>query len=75
MSAIVAKAENRLAAALGTQVVATLSGVSVQIADPSGMLGETAGKTILIDRDAAGYGYVVNPTPADDVEFADPLRR
>ena len=37
------------------------------------LLGETVGNTILIDRDAAGYGWFVDPTPADDVEFADVL--
>jgi hypothetical protein len=57
---------------LGTQVSASLSGVSVQIADlPSGILGEDIGKTILIDRDAAGYGWFVDPTPADDAKFAE----
>ena len=43
----------------------------VQVADlPGGLLGEAVGKTILIDRDAAGYGWFVDPTPADDLEFA-----
>jgi hypothetical protein len=32
-------------------------------------LGETVGKTILIDRDAAGYGWFIDSTPADDLEF------
>ena len=51
-----------------------MSGMTVQVADlPSGFLGETTGKTILIDRDAAGYGWFVDPTPADDSEFADVL--
>ena len=51
-----------------------LAGVSVQIADlPGMMLGETVGNKILIDRDAAGYGWFIDPTPADDVEFADVL--
>ena len=27
------------------------------------------GKTILIDRDAAGYGWFIDPTPQDDAEF------
>jgi serralysin len=68
---IVAEAERRLAVALGTQVAASLNGVSVQLADlPNGILGETSGKTILIDRDAAGYGWFVDATPSDDVEFA-----
>lgn len=55
---------------MGTQVLATLSGVTVQIADlPTGMLGETVAGTIVIDRDAAGYGWFVDPTPDDDLEF------
>ena len=33
------------------------------------MLGEAVGKTIFIDRDAAGYGWFVDPTPAADEEF------
>ncbi len=71
---IVAEAEQRWAAADGVQVLAAMSGVTVQIADlPSGMLGEEVGKTILIDRTAAGYGWFVDPTPADDSEFADAL--
>lgn len=53
------------------QVLATLSGVNVQLADlPGGMLGEDSGRTILIDRNAAGYGWFVDPTPAGDAEFA-----
>ena len=35
------------------------------------MPGEAAGKTIRIDRDAAGLGWFVDPTPNDDTEFAD----
>ena len=51
----------------GSQV---LAGVSVQIADlPGNLLGEEIGKTILIDRDAAGYGWFIDPTPQDDAEF------
>ena len=47
--------------------------MTVQVADlPGGMLGEAVGKTILIDRDAAGYGWFVDPTPAMDEEFTLP---
>ena len=67
---MLAAAEQRWAAAAGVQVLAALSGVTVQVADlPSGMLGEEVGKTILIDRDAAGYGWFVDPTPTKDEEF------
>ena len=37
------------------------------------LLGETIGNKILINRDAAGYGWFIDPTPADNVEFADVL--
>jgi hypothetical protein len=51
----------------GSQVLAD---VSVKIADlPGNLLGEEIGKTILIDRDAAGYGWFIDPTPRDDAEF------
>jgi hypothetical protein len=71
---IIAEAEQRLAAATGIQVSAAMTGVSVQITDlPGNMLGEDVGKTILMDRDAAGYGWFVDPTPADDAEFANVL--
>jgi hypothetical protein len=74
LSPIVVEAKLRLAAALGMQTTASLSRVSVQLADlPDGMLGEALGTTILIDRDAAGYGWFVDPTPGDDVEFATHL--
>ena len=71
---IIAEAERRLTAATGIQVTAAMTSVSVQITDlPNNMLGEEVGKTILIDRDAAGYGWFIDPTPANDLEFADVL--
>ena len=67
LTPIVAAAIQRWAGTAGSQV---LAGVSVQIADlPGNLLGETIGKTILIDRDAAGYGWFIDPTPSDDSEF------
>ena len=40
------------------------------VADLSGgLLGEAIGTTILIDSNAAGYGWFVDPTPASDEEF------
>ena len=61
LTPIVDEAIRRWAAVAGSQA---LAGVSVQIADlPGNMLGETIGKTILIDRDAAGYGWFIDPTP------------
>ncbi len=32
-------------------------------------MGEAYGRTILIDRNAAGYGWFIDPTPQDDSEF------
>jgi len=73
LAPIVAEAENRLAAVYGESARNLLASVSVQIGDlPSGLLGEESGKTIRIDQDAAGYGWFIDPTPADDSEFADP---
>ena len=70
LAPIVAAAEQRWAAVDGTQVLAALAGVKVQVADLSGgLLGEAVGKTILIDSNAAGYGWFVDPTPALDEEF------
>ena len=74
LAPIVVEAERRLAAADGVQVLAAMADVKVQIADlPRGFLGETTGKTILIDHDAAGYGWFVDSTPADDTEFVKVL--
>jgi hypothetical protein len=70
LAPIVAEAKVRLTAALGDQVSSALAGVSVEIADlGGGLLGEVSGKTVRIDRDAAGYGWYVDPTPTDDAEF------
>jgi len=70
----VTAAEQQWAAADGSQVLATLADAKVEIADlPAGMLGETAGNTVLIDRDAAGYGWFVDPTPNDNSEFPNRL--
>ena len=71
---IIVEAERRLTAAMGIQVAAAMSGVSVQIGDlPAKMLGEAEGTSIYISRTAAGYGWFVDSTPADDSEFSDPL--
>src|SRR5262249_799969 len=34
-----------------------------------GVIGQTVGSTIYLSRDAAGYGWFVDPTPDDDSEF------
>src|SRR5262249_22281317 len=52
---------------------ALLRSVRVQVGDLSGAyLGLTAGTTITLVRDAAGWGWFVDPTPHDDSEFATP---
>jgi hypothetical protein len=70
LAPIVAEAISRWEAVLGTQLDTILADVTVKVGDLSGnILGETQGKTIWIDRDAAGYGWFVDATPSDDVEF------
>jgi hypothetical protein len=50
--------------------MALLSQIDFQIADLSGLtLAETKGSTITLDRDAAGYGWFIDSTPATDAEF------
>src|SRR5208283_399299 len=42
----------------------------VQLANLGGTgLGETFGNSVLIDSDAAGFGWFVDPTPSNDSEF------
>ena len=54
------------------QVIA-LQGVEFVIADLSpGVLAQSTTDTIYIDDDAAGFGWFVDPTPSDDIEFDDP---
>ena len=51
--------------------LAALDAVAFEIADLSGLvLGESDGTTIFIDVDAAGYGWFVDGSVADDSEFA-----
>jgi hypothetical protein len=45
--------------------------VTFQIADlPGTLLGQALGTTILIDRDAAGFGWFVDRTPWADEEYS-----
>ncbi len=54
----------------GLAVPGALADVHIQIVDlPGDELGEAIGNTILLDVDAAGFGWFIDPTPADDVEF------
>ena len=71
LAPIAAEAVHRLEAQLGSQVETVMAGVNIKIANLApGMLGETSGKTIWIDDDAAGYGWFVDATPGDDAEFS-----
>ena len=73
LDAIVDEAIERWTDALGIDdaLVASLHEVSFQIVDFSDLtLGRAFEDTILIDTDAAGYGWFVDTTPYDDVEFS-----
>ncbi|HEY7308917.1 MAG TPA: Calx-beta domain-containing protein [Gemmataceae bacterium] len=60
-------------AGLTPQQAALLRGVDVQIANLGGAtLGMVSGNTILIDDNAAGWRWFVDPTPRDDSEFTTP---
>ena len=49
-----------------------LDGMRVAVADlPGRYLGQTHGTTIYLDSDAAGHGWYIDSTPADDSEFAN----
>ena len=50
--------------------ISTLSNLQIVIADlPGGTLGRALGSVVTIDRDAAGHGWYIDPTPYDSVEF------
>lgn len=50
-----------------------LDGVTVQVSDLAGpTLGQAQGSTILLDRNAAGWGWYIDATPEDDNEFLWP---
>ena len=72
LAPIVAEAALRWAQASGDpQLAARLGAVEIRITDLSGSyLGLTVGGTIWIDKNAAGYGWFIDPTPGDDEEFA-----
>jgi hypothetical protein len=68
---IVTEAISRWETRLGRRIEPELARLKIKIADlPGKTLGETLGSTIWIDRNAAGYGWFVDPTPRDDAEFA-----
>ncbi len=75
LGSIVTEAISRLETAYGPGAAAALAGVSVEVTDlPGKLLGAEADGRILIDDDAAGYGWFVDPTPHQDEEFAQSVR-
>ena len=71
IAAAVVEAKRRWAASgLDAQVLQSIDQLTVTVANLDGlMLGQSIGNTILIDADAAGYGWFVDATPGDDREF------
>jgi hypothetical protein len=58
------------AAGLSAEGISRLQAASIQFADlDGGLLGLTLGDRILVDTDAAGFGFFVDRTPLDDLEF------
>ncbi len=52
-----------------------LNDVVLQISDlPGQIIGQTEGRVIQIDANAAGLGWFVDPTPGDDAEFGTAAR-
>jgi hypothetical protein len=75
LAPIVAEAERRWAEAIGAGDgrLAALVGARVVVGNlPDGWLGVTIGNQIIIDSDAAGHGWFVDPSPGDDSEFTTP---
>jgi hypothetical protein len=67
---IVAAAIARWSAAIGGSLAGYLQGVVFVVGSISGQaLAQTIGRVVVIDADAAGWGWFVDATPADDREF------
>ena len=72
LAAIVEEAIERWSDSLlvDDSALALLNDVSFEITDLNGLtLGHATGSTVLIDVDAAGFGWFIDPTPYDDTEF------
>jgi hypothetical protein len=72
LDAIIEEAKDRWAESLGTNVIgqAALDQVTFQIVNFGDLtLGKAIGAAVLIDLDAAGWGWFVDTTPVNDVEF------
>jgi len=58
------------ATGLSADQLAALDSVSIAVADLEGdQLGTFDNGQIILDVDAAGHGWFIDPTPADDLEF------
>ena len=71
LSPIVAEAISRWSSALAISGnTMGLDKVEFKIADlPGALLGQAIDNTVMIDADAGGYGWFIDPTPADNQEF------
>ncbi|HVJ25864.1 MAG TPA: matrixin family metalloprotease, partial [Burkholderiales bacterium] len=68
---IVAAAIARWSTLLGVDVAPLLAGVVFVVGDLDGQaLAQTVGNVVVIDANAAGHGWFVDATPADDAEYA-----
>ncbi|MDP6721311.1 MAG: matrixin family metalloprotease, partial [Pirellulaceae bacterium] len=71
LAPIVAEALDRIEKSAGFEAGALLESVTVEIADlPGKQLGQSLDNTVWIDVDAAGYGWFIDATPGNDVEFS-----
>jgi hypothetical protein len=59
-----------VATGLTAEQASALAAVEIKIVDLEGAtLGRTAGTTVWLDQTAAGYGWFVDSTPADNAEY------
>jgi Bacterial Ig domain/Calx-beta domain/Bacterial cadherin-like domain len=57
---------------LSAKQIAAMRNLTFELADlPDVYLAEVSGDHIRIDRDAGGYGWFIDSTPLDDVEFGN----
>lgn len=71
LAGLLAEAKRRWAdAGLDAAALARIQAATVVLADlPGAELGQEVTGTVYVDRDAAGLGWFVDGTPADDAEF------
>jgi hypothetical protein len=71
LAAAVSEAVVRLESAEGEPAAVDVSDVTFEIVDlPGDLLGRADGQAVQIDVDAAGLGWFIDATPADDAEFS-----